>query len=280
MAEGYLINKAPQAAPDPLKELEAQRARILENLQSLMQVGSQQNPVYQQLQGLYQQGSTGGLDPYSQSWQQNQIGQESAAGNAQYQGQADMIRRAFANAGLSGGGLQAGAMADLQSRSAQQVRQARQTITSDAQLRNVQARMDYMSKLQALQQQQFTQQAQATAQDTATRSQFNVTSDGGKTTPSNLNPQAQAQQPAAQAGDPGLRARFMGANPFLNVPLLNPAAPTLSQNPWGGGGTSDRWQIQNYQQQQQAAERNREQNALRAQDWYNQQSNFFQSYGR
>lgn len=188
-------------------ELSRQRDLLFEAIQRLG--GFYDSPEAQQLLGQFQDRAGGADAPFTPDVVNYQLGQNSAGVSGQYGTEQEMINRAFANAGLTGSGLQTNALINARSRAAHRVREGRRSITSRAELQNYQARAAAQNELaQFLQQQQANAQA-ATVLETDARSKLHATGDANNvaqvTTPNQSNsntPQAPAAAPAPAPAAP------------------------------------------------------------------------------
>jgi hypothetical protein len=108
--------------------------------------------LYQQQRGIYDQGLgqtlegalmgqlTGGDQPFNQQVQQNLMAEVADASAGGVASEADLIRSAFANAGLGGSGIEASAQMSSQRRARREAQKSRRDVQTRAQLENYQAR--------------------------------------------------------------------------------------------------------------------------------------------
>lgn len=152
-------------------ELEQQRQRIEEALlrqrnffdtnqaaQGLS--GFYNDPMAQGLFGQVQDRASGAASPFSPELIASLIANSTGANARGVQRDSSMIRRSFANSGLSGSGLENTALVNSRRQATAQNTAARRDITSRAELANFQARERAQSQVQQILQQRLQHQQQ------------------------------------------------------------------------------------------------------------------------
>jgi hypothetical protein len=185
-----------------IDKLEEQRRLAFERLQQLRQF--YQNPESAQLLTQMQSQASGASAPFSPGVVNAQLADNADASAGQVRNEQDMMSRAFANAGMSGSGLEASAMVNSRRRAAAASRARPRPITTPPELANFQARERAQQQLQTYLQQRQQAEAQAGLAEVDLRSRMHETGDAQNISGQATNPQAnqQAAQAAQQAPAP------------------------------------------------------------------------------
>lgn len=136
------------------------------------QRGQYGDPFAQAYQTQLAQRAAGQDVPFTDQVRGLMLAQSADASAGQYAGEQQQILRAMANAGLSGSGLQASALANAQRRAARTARQGRQQINTRAELENYNARERAMEAAAQYLQQRAANNWLAAQQEVMLRSQF------------------------------------------------------------------------------------------------------------
>ena len=178
------------------------------------------DPEAQQLAQQLQGRASGTDAPFGQGTVDRLVGQESSAASAGLGMEQDEIRQYFANAGLSGSGVEGSSLVNARRRASAATRAARRDITSRADLANFQARQDAQQQLQTYVAQRQQALQDAVFQESQYRSQINATGDAQNVNQATSAGQQQAQQPQAQAPAPAPAPAPLtgshGSNPGYN----------------------------------------------------------------
>ncbi len=193
--------------------LQQQRDAIFNNFQTLRDQ-ILQNPLQQQLQQQLQSQLAGNFPLIAQGTTA-QLGANADAAAGFVSNQDDLTRQYFANAGLSGTGLEASQRLNTRRRASALTRQGRQEIVSKDTLNKVQARAATQQQVQASIEAQFRQLAQQVAQENAFRSQ--ITAEG--------DPRNVAAVTQSGPGDP---QNLQGPNPTAPLGSTGPDPQALA----------------------------------------------------
>lgn len=167
---------------------------------------------------------TGQDVPFTQTVLNNMLGQNADSANGQFQQQRRIIDRGFANAGLTGSGLQSSALADAAANAARAARAGRRDITTRAELENYNARITAQQMAQSFLQQREDVARNAAEKEIAYRAQMHATGSEGDVanvtggTPANTGQTAPA--PVQAAPRPKAPPAWFGywAPPDANAP--------------------------------------------------------------
>ena len=219
--------------PDKLAE---QRDMIFELLKK--QLDFYNRPEAVQAQQLLTDRAQGGSVPFGPNVVNAMFADNADAQAAQVAGDAELINRAFANAGLSGSGLQTSAILNSRSRAAGRSRAGRRDITSRAELANFQAKERAQQQLVAfLAQKQAAEQAVA-FREADLRSQIHATGDPQNVAQVTGTPPEQVAQAQNPGGAPAPLAQQAAPAP-INRRARHGTTPIVTGNfvnlPGGGG---------------------------------------------